>query len=157
MHFDSSVMETADIDILWEARSRLTLAADIRGAGLIGLLRQADRSFEPAAARSFRPVNGTGFMVDLLKALPKDAIRDDARRSIGPTTTSLPCTSSGSPNSPTANRSRKDAIGLKGGRCCGSSSSAFPSIPSMRACSRACRSPRGRRNRRFRATFDAAT
>ena len=81
--FDSSVMETADIDILWEGRSRLTLAADVRGAGLIGLLQQADRSFEQAGARSFRAVNSAGFMVDLLKPLPKDAIRDDTRRSIG--------------------------------------------------------------------------
>ena len=83
VQFDSRVMETADVDILWEARSRLTLAADVRGAGLIGLLRQADRSFEPAAARSFRAVNRTGFMVDLLKPLPKDVIRDDTRKSIG--------------------------------------------------------------------------
>ena len=30
VRFDSSVMETTDVDILWEARSRLTLAADVR-------------------------------------------------------------------------------------------------------------------------------
>lgn len=83
VHFDSSVMETADVDILWEARSRLTLAADVRGAGLIGLLRRADRSFEQVGARSFRAVNRAGFMVDLLKPRPKDAIRDDTRRAIG--------------------------------------------------------------------------
>lgn len=83
VHFDSSVMETADVDILWEARSRLTLAADVRGAGLIGLLQRADRTFERAGARSFRAVNRAGFMVDLLKPLPKDVLRDDTRRSIG--------------------------------------------------------------------------
>lgn len=83
VRFDSSVMETTDVDILWEARSRLTLAADVRGAGLIGLLRQADRSFERASARSFRAVNREGFMVDLLKPLRKDVIRDDSRKTIG--------------------------------------------------------------------------
>lgn len=83
VHFDSSVMETGDVDILWEARSRLTLASDVRGAGLIGLLRRADRSFEPTAARSFRAANRNGFMVDLLKPLPKDVIRDDESRSLG--------------------------------------------------------------------------
>lgn len=83
VHFDSSVMETGDVDILWEARSRLTLASSVRGAGLIGLLRQADRSFEPTGARSFRAANRDGFMVDLLKPLPKDVIRDAESRSIG--------------------------------------------------------------------------
>lgn len=80
-HFDSSVVETGDV--LWEARSRLTLASNVRGAGLIGLLRQADRSFEPTGARSFRAANRDGFMVDLLKPLPKDVIRDAESRSIG--------------------------------------------------------------------------
>ena len=83
VQFDSSVMETGDVDILWETRSRLTLASSERAAGLIGLLRQADRSFEPAGARSFRAANRNGFMVDLLKPLPKDLIRDDGRRTIG--------------------------------------------------------------------------
>ena len=83
VRFDSSVMETADVDILWEARARLTLAADVRGAGLIGLLKRADRSFERAGARSFRAVNRDGYMVDLLKPLPKDVIRDETRKTIG--------------------------------------------------------------------------
>lgn len=83
VRFDSAVMDTADVDILWEARARLTLAADVAGAGLIGLLRQADRSFDPARARSFRAVNRDGFMVDLLKPLPKNLIADDSRAAIG--------------------------------------------------------------------------
>ena len=83
VRLDSAVMETADIDILWEAGARLTLAADIAGAGLIGVLRQANRSFAPARARGFRAINRDGFMVDLLKALPKNLIADDSRRAIG--------------------------------------------------------------------------
>ena len=83
VRFDSSGMETTDMDMLWEARSRLTLAADVRGAGLIGLLRQADRTFEQAGARSFRAVNREGFMVDLLKPLPRNMILDDSRKTIG--------------------------------------------------------------------------
>jgi hypothetical protein len=83
VRFDSSVMETADIDILWEARARLSLAADIAGSGLIGVLRQADRSFAPARARGFRAVNRDGFMVDLLKPLPKNVFTDDSPVSMG--------------------------------------------------------------------------
>jgi hypothetical protein len=83
VRFDSAVMETVDIDILWEARARLSLAADIAGAGLIGVLRQADRSFAPARARGFRAVNRDGFMVDLLKPLPKNVLKDDSPVSIG--------------------------------------------------------------------------
>lgn len=83
VRFDAAVMETVDVDILWEARARLTLAADVAGEGLIGLLRQADPSFEPARARSFRAVNRDGFMVDLLKPLPKNLIADDRRATMG--------------------------------------------------------------------------
>lgn len=83
VRFDSSVMETTDVDIFWDARSQLTLAADLRGAGLIGLLKQADRTFERASARSLRAVNREGFMVDLLKPLPGDVIRDDSRKTMG--------------------------------------------------------------------------
>jgi len=83
VRFDSAVMETADIDILWEARARLSLAADVAGAGLIGVLRQADRSFAPARARGFRAVNRDGFMVDLLKPLPKNALADDSPTAMG--------------------------------------------------------------------------
>jgi hypothetical protein len=81
VHFDSSVMQTGDV--LWEARSRLTLASSVRGADLIGLLPQADQSFEPARARSFRAPNRDGFMVNLLKPLPKDVIHDDGHKGIG--------------------------------------------------------------------------
>lgn len=82
-HFDSAVMDTADVDILWESRARLSLAADVRGAGLIGLLRQADRSFEVVRARGFRAANRDGYMVDLLKPLPRDLISGQAPVSIG--------------------------------------------------------------------------
>lgn len=83
VHFDPAIMETADVDILWEARSRLALAADVRGAGLMGLLRQADRSFERLGARGFRAANRAGFMVDLLKPLPRQLIQDETPGSIG--------------------------------------------------------------------------
>lgn len=83
VRFESGVMETADIDILWESRARLTLAADVAGAGLIGVLRQADDSFAPVRARGFRAVNRDGFMVDLLKPLPRNLIADDSPPAIG--------------------------------------------------------------------------
>ena len=81
--FDSAVMDTADVDILWESRAKLSLAADTRGAGLIGILRQADRSFEVVRARGFRAANRDGYMVDLLKPLPRNLIADESRGSIG--------------------------------------------------------------------------
>ena len=39
-------------------------------------------TFEPAAVRSFRAVNRAGFMVDLVKLLPKNLIRDYSRGSV---------------------------------------------------------------------------
>jgi hypothetical protein len=81
--FDPAVMDTADVDILWESRAKLSLAADARGAGLIGILRQADRSFQVVRSRGFRAANRDGYMVDLLKPLPRDLIADESPDAIG--------------------------------------------------------------------------
>jgi hypothetical protein len=80
--FDSGLMATQDMDILWDVRSRLQLHADQRidGKGLLSVLQQADPSFELIRKRSFRAVNRKGYMVDLLKPEPKPAHRLETRR-----------------------------------------------------------------------------
>jgi hypothetical protein len=50
--------------------------------GLIGLLREADASFEPVRARSYRASNRDGYLVDLIQPEAKDALRGRARRSL---------------------------------------------------------------------------
>ena len=80
--FDSGLMATQDMDILWDVRSRLQLHADQRidGKGLLSILQQADPSFELIRKRSFRAVNRKGYMVDLLKPEPKPVHRLEKRR-----------------------------------------------------------------------------
>ncbi len=65
----SGFLATADLDVLWDARSCLQIAGLARD-GFIGLLKKADSSFRIAES-PFRAVNKEGFWVDLLKTTPK--------------------------------------------------------------------------------------
>lgn len=70
VQLESGLLATTDMDLLWDARQALTLAgAPERAEGILGVLRRADRSFEPAARAPFRAVNRDGFMVDLIRPL----------------------------------------------------------------------------------------
>lgn len=72
VQFDSGLLATGDVDLLFDARRRLRLCADLNEGGLIGVLKKADKSFEIAGKGHFRAVNANGFMVELIKPLPKD-------------------------------------------------------------------------------------
>ena len=78
----SALMATQDADMLWDVRSRLQLgtAARLEPGGLLAILQQADRSFELIRKRSFRAVNRSGYMVDLLKPEPRPAHLQERRR-----------------------------------------------------------------------------
>jgi hypothetical protein len=67
VQFDSSIMATNDLDILWDARSRLKLSSAVPAEGLMGILRKVDHSFEIMDKARYRAVNRDGFMVDLLQ------------------------------------------------------------------------------------------
>lgn len=71
LHFDTALMETMDIDLLYDCHKKLKLAGNINHYGLIGLLKKADASFEIAAKGHYRAVNNKGFMVELIKTLPE--------------------------------------------------------------------------------------
>jgi hypothetical protein len=80
--FDSSMMSTKDMDILWDTRSKLTLVmnSDSQPDGLLGIIRKADRSFEAIRSGDFRAVNRDGYMVDLIKPLPKKFMKNESMR-----------------------------------------------------------------------------
>ena len=71
--FENPIMATKDMDLLWDTRDRLSLVTgtDSARAGLMGILRKADRSFEPSSTNKYRAVNRNGYMVDLIKPVPK--------------------------------------------------------------------------------------
>ena len=81
---DRPILATADMDILWDVRSRLTLASnpELPATGFIDILRKADRSFDRHGGQHFRAVNNDGYMVDLVKPEPKPAIAVE-RRQVG--------------------------------------------------------------------------
>ena len=76
--FDISTMATKDMDI----RPKLILVADkdMDNTGLLGIIRKADRSFEPISPGGSRAVNRDGFMVDLIKSEPKQSFSKETRR-----------------------------------------------------------------------------
>lgn len=76
--FFSELLASGDIDLLFDARRKLTLASKKLGAeGLTGLLKKADRSFRPLTKRNFRAVNDEGFLVDLITPARGMADKDD--------------------------------------------------------------------------------
>jgi hypothetical protein len=84
--FDRPIMETKDMDILWDIRPKLTLLADDKTepGGLLTLLRKTDRSFELSSSQRFRAVNRHGYIVDLIKAEPKRVMTIEPLRMGGP-------------------------------------------------------------------------
>ena len=76
---ESGLTATGDIDLLYDARQRLSLAIsqDIGQAGLIGLLRRADQSFSLPRRRGFRAENRDGYLVDLIRPENRETFRAD--------------------------------------------------------------------------------
>jgi hypothetical protein len=73
--FDSGLTATTDIDLLWDARRRLSLAlVDARAEGVLGLLRKVDSTFR-ASRNSFRAINDEGYSVDIIRAFAKNEVR----------------------------------------------------------------------------------
>lgn len=73
VQFDVDLMATTDVDLLWDARTTLKLAAldsDVAEAGVLAILRKVDGSFEPVSNKGFRAVNKDGFFVDIIKQSP---------------------------------------------------------------------------------------
>jgi len=66
--FDSDLLATGDMDILWNAQSQLRLKAEMKQKGMLGLLQSVDKSFKTVfSTNSFRAVNDDGYYVDLIK------------------------------------------------------------------------------------------
>ncbi len=86
---DPGITATLDIDLLMDARRRLRMFADegVQAGSLIALLRKVDRSFE-RTPEPFRARNATGYLVDLIKPMPKPPWRSE-REEIGPSADDL--------------------------------------------------------------------
>ena len=79
-----SDLETADLDLLYDARASLKLVApEVAVSGVVGLLRRVDRSFEIVGKGGFRAANRDGYIVDLITPQSKDPIRASDPHRIG--------------------------------------------------------------------------
>ena len=78
--FDSPIMATEDLDIVFDARSGVTLTGEGGEAmGLLDILKKADRSFSLMEEGNFRAVNRDGYMVDLIRPMPSPPWKDQPR------------------------------------------------------------------------------
>lgn len=72
VRFDSDFMATMDVDLLRNHNLRLSLVAtsEVSHAGLMGILKRADASYEIDNKQRFRARATSGFMVDLIRQTP---------------------------------------------------------------------------------------
>lgn len=63
----SGLMQTDDLDALLEENPPLQLAGSVSRAGLLGILKRVDRTFDISPQQKFRAINSRMFMVDLIK------------------------------------------------------------------------------------------
>jgi hypothetical protein len=79
---DRAVTATQDADILWDIRPRLILVSgsETGRTGFLNLLHKADRSFEPTLPGGYRAANKNGYLVDLIKAEPRPATKNERKQ-----------------------------------------------------------------------------
>jgi hypothetical protein len=77
--FDTALMATRDMDVLWDVRQKIKLFIDdsVVRPGFIDLLRKADRSFE---FQGYRAVNRSGYMVDLIRSMPRPPWKSEPKK-----------------------------------------------------------------------------
>ncbi len=78
---DRDQTATGDIDLRWDIRQRLQLTGEVAEAGIMGILKSADTTFEKTA--SYRATNADGYFVDLIRPTPTPMGMDDGVQSIG--------------------------------------------------------------------------
>jgi hypothetical protein len=84
VRIDTGLLATGDIDLLFDARTKLTLIGNGDGpASLVAILQSVDRSFHPIARSSFRAANQDGFLVDLITPTTRDRMKQARRTRLG--------------------------------------------------------------------------
>lgn len=76
---ERAMTATMDMDVFWDIRPKLSLVfeRDTNHSGFIGILKKADRSFEPIVPGGYRAVNQDGYMIDLIKPEPKPPFKKE--------------------------------------------------------------------------------
>ncbi len=67
IRIESGMLATGDVDVLFDARRKLTMSGDVNERGLVGALQKVDKSFQRFSNRHYTAANKDGYMVDLLE------------------------------------------------------------------------------------------
>lgn len=78
VRFKSSIMETTDVDLLFDTRQKISIAST-EPKGIIGLLKSIDSTFEVKDNAPYSAQNKNGYIVDLVQPLPQKALFSDTR------------------------------------------------------------------------------
>ncbi len=72
----ADALATRDIDLLWDTRKRISFVTQMKllGSSMLGVLQQADPTFELRPAQPYTAVNSKGFEVDIIR---REAAEDD--------------------------------------------------------------------------------
>jgi hypothetical protein len=78
--FGGDLTATQDIDLMFDARRRISLAVapEVNEAGILGLLRSVDPTFSSRSGH-FRAMNDDGYYVDLIRPAAKDEVSKSIR------------------------------------------------------------------------------
>jgi hypothetical protein len=84
VHIDPGLTTTEDIDLLFDARSKLTFAAieEVSGPSLVQLLHKVDRSFA-RTSHPYRAANKEGYLVDFINPLRNPPWKIERQRIAG--------------------------------------------------------------------------
>jgi len=75
IRFETGLLATGDIDLLFDADTELKLSAETKETGLIGILQRVDPTFKVIPKGHFRAANANGFLVELVKAIPNPEMK----------------------------------------------------------------------------------
>ena len=76
VHFDSELLATNDIDVLWDSRKKINIAAEGQNfQSIMSILQKADKSFSRFDNKHYAAVNKKGFIVELIKPLPNPPMK----------------------------------------------------------------------------------
>lgn len=65
--FKQELLASGDVDLMFDPRKKLSLiSTKLNGSGLLGLLKEVDKTYSIMSGSNFRAVNSNGFIVDLI-------------------------------------------------------------------------------------------
>lgn len=80
---EDEFVATTDVDLLWDSGAKIKLAAvenEMDFAGILSLLKRADKSFEIVKDTPYRAANKDGFMVGLIRQTPNPPWKNEPDR-----------------------------------------------------------------------------